>query len=339
MQKNELKIGIFEGRELPQSFRVYFYNVVKFLPEFGITPIVFSDSDKIPEHVNLLWDVRSGGGNPPLAFMVGHAPLVVTVHGFAPITLSGREYFNSFYGSVMSPFWAYKKKKAWKCMSNEVAHVIVPSFYTKTEVIKYIGLPEEKVTVCHHGVQDSFFENEKNTSQRLSYFFHISNNEPRKNVDRVVRAFLRLRQVAQQAELVLRLPPDESNRFKNLDGINIIDKPIELDSLIGYYQKAMGFVFPSLYEGFGLPILEAMASGCPVITSDVTACPEVAGDAALIVSPRDEDALFEAMHSIFMDQALRSTLINKGIQQAAKFSWRESARKHADVFHKVCCGE
>ncbi len=101
------------------------------------------------------------------------------------------------------------------------------------------------------------------------------------------------------------------------------------------YNLADVFVYPSLYEGFGLPVLEAMACGCPVVSSNLTSLPEVAGDAALMVDPRDVSALADAMHTAFTDQPTRSYLIEKGFARAAAFTWEETARKTREVFARV----
>ena len=99
-------------------------------------------------------------------------------------------------------------------------------------------------------------------------------------------------------------------------------------------QNAFAFVFPSLHESFGLPILEAMACGVPVITSNVTACPEIAGDAAILINPRSVEDISNAMIKIAENKNLRKQLIEKGLERASEFGWEESAKKHLEVFEQ-----
>src|SRR3569623_497537 len=113
-----------------------------------------------------------------------------------------------------------------------------------------------------------------------------------------------------------------------MDGVRVITALQTTEELAHLYRRALAFVFPSLYEGFGLPIIEAMACGCPVITSNVSACPEVAGDAAMTVDPRDEKASFEAMLAIHRDQQFREERIAAGLRRIHDFSWMKSARCH-----------
>lgn len=102
-----------------------------------------------------------------------------------------------------------------------------------------------------------------------------------------------------------------------------------------FYNAASVFAFPSLYEGFGIPIIEAMASGCPVVTSTAGACPEVAGDAALLVDPRDVDAIAAGIYRLATDEAWRKDLIKKGLAQAKKFIWDAAARQTIEVLESL----
>jgi len=119
-----------------------------------------------------------------------------------------------------------------------------------------------------------------------------------------------------------------------IDGVRVIAGLLDTRDLAELYRRALGFIFPSLYEGFGMPILEAMASGCPVITADLSACPEVAGDAALLVNPRAVDAIQDAMETLLRDEATRLRLIQAGLERARQFDWKRSAACHAEVLRR-----
>ena len=104
--------------------------------------------------------------------------------------------------------------------------------------------------------------------------------------------------------------------------------------IISLYSEADVFVYPSLYEGFGLPVLEAMACGCPVITSNVSSLPEVAGDAAILVDPQDPNAIARAIITVLKDDKLKRELSERGVEQAKKFSWEKTAQDFLEVFDR-----
>jgi hypothetical protein len=147
MNDSTLRVGIYQAPEIPQSFKVYASNVAQHLPEAGIELVPFFGKDDIPKNVDLLWDIRSGGGNPPLEFMMGGPPLVVTVYGFAPITLSGWEYFRTVKGILMSSRYAKDKLDEWQRLKDNVASIITISEFTGKEITGYTGISPEKIHV------------------------------------------------------------------------------------------------------------------------------------------------------------------------------------------------
>jgi len=332
---DKLRVGVYHPPELPQSFKVYASNLTPLLRSQGIEAIPFSSSNDLPRTADVIWDIRSGGGNPPLEFLMGGPPLVMTVYGFAPISLSGWEYFRTVKGIIMSDHYARKKLKKWRELKDGVNSVITISHFTKTETVQLTGIPAEKITVCHLGVNTELFIPDTETPHD-NYFLHISNDEPRKNVSRIVAAFRRLRKL-HDVKLLLKLPAQHAARCQGIDGVEVISTMLNAEELASLYRRALGFVFPSLYEGFGLPILEAMACGCPVITSNASACPEVAGDAALVIDPRDENAIFEAMQTLYLNKQTRNTIINMGLQRVSSFTWQASSICHEKVLR--CASE
>jgi glycosyltransferase involved in cell wall biosynthesis len=119
----------------------------------------------------------------------------------------------------------------------------------------------------------------------------------------------------------------------------LIREPKSPSELAELYRGALAFVFPSIHETFGIPIIEAMASGCPVITSKGSACPEIAGDAALLVDPRSVEEIGTAMGRMVLDAGLRNRLRNDGVIRSKCFSWTKSAHRHLAVFEAACSGE
>ncbi|HEX8873845.1 MAG TPA: glycosyltransferase family 1 protein, partial [Nitrosospira sp.] len=305
------------------------------LSEKAVWMIPFTDKRSIPRSADVIWDIRSGGGNPPPDFLLDAAlpPLVVTVHGFAPVTLSGWEYFRTLKGLIMSHRYAKLKLARWRQAQSSIAAIIAVSAFVKDETIHYTGAAADKVHVCHHGVDSGVFTPHSGREPE-GYFLHISNDEPRKNIDRILQAFAKLK-LDNDIQLVLKLPKHAAQRYAGIDGVRVLTGLLATEELADLYRKALAFVFPSLYEGFGMPIVEAMACGCPVITSNVSACPEVAGGAATIIDPRDERALFEAMLAICQDRHLRVERMTAGLRRIRDFSWMKSAQCHANVLRSA----
>ncbi len=327
MSPNLLRVGVFLPEHIPQSFRVYARNVGQHLPAHQMELVPFHDEPSLPKSVDILWDVRSGGGNPPLEFLLGHQPLVMTVHGFAPITLSGWDYFGTLKGMLTSRYFARQKLQQWAALEKEVSAIVAVSHYTKNEIMKYVAYPEKRVVVCPHGVDSVFQTGHAPSPDR--YFFHISNGEPRKNIRRILKAFQSIHAVHSGVRLLLKVP--SSSVPPAQAGVDVITEFLDDETLARHYQHALGFLFPSLYEGFGMPILEAMSCGCPVITSNISACPEVAGDSAITVDPHDVAALSKAMEQL-LDPAVHQQLRQKGLDRAQGFTWAHSAAQHAKAF-------
>lgn len=333
MGDNKLAVGVYQSEDVPQSFRVYAANVLKYFGDYDIEAIPFSSITSLPKSADVIWDIRSGGGNPPIEGMLGKQPLVVTVHGFAPTSLSGWEYFRSVRGMLMTKRWAKEKSDAWLRMKDSVSDLIAVSEFSRREAAEFTGFDINRIAVCHHGVEHDYFS-ASSDGRKERYFLHVSNNEPRKNLNRIVQAYRRLPR-ALGIELILKVPFDQARHFEKVPGVRIIAGFLSTADLAELYRRSIGFVFPSLYEGFGMPILEAMACGCPVITSTVSACPEVAGEAALLIDPRNDTSLLEAMRVLATDIEVQRRLTAAGLQRVKSFDWQVSAACHARIFRKA----
>ncbi len=225
------------------------------------------------------------------------------------------------------PQWSVSKvinvhKRRLKWVEKEIDQVIAVSNATKQDLISLSKIPADKITVVYSGVDQKVFckQDEKDIEQfRKKYnlpekfILAIGGVGVRRNLDRVKEA--------------------AGDILVVTSGISIPFLP-EKEMPILYASSQM-LVYPSLYEGFGFPILEAMACGVPVITSNISAMPEVGGDAALYVDPMNANDISEKIQELLSDQNLRKDLISKGFKQADKFSWEETAKQTAQIYHQV----
>ena len=165
--------------------------------------------------------------------------------------------------------------------------------------------------------------------------------EPRKNIERIVKAFKRYKkEINDDLKLVIvgKKGWKYDNIMKLIESMGtdiIITGYIDEEDKVPIYKLAQIFVFPSLYEGFGMPVLEAMAAGVPLITSNVSSLPEVAGDAAILVDPLSEDEIFEAYKKILSDEKLKREMVQKGLEQAKKFEWKKSVEMLEKIYEEI----
>jgi glycosyltransferase involved in cell wall biosynthesis len=239
------------------------------------------------------------------------------------------------------------------------ARIIAVSEYTRRDLVELYGVASERVVVIPHGVDRVAFrpasEREVESVRRRfgiagPYLLSLGGIEPRKNLHGLIAAYAAL-----PAEVRPLLVIAGAGVAWNPEGGRLLDAalaelPAEVRggiSLVGYVSGtdkaaliggAEALVYPSLYEGFGLPVLEAMACGTPVLTSDVSALPEVAGGAAVLVEPRSVDSIREGMERLLTDERLRARLVEAGMARAATFSWTETAERTAGVLHEVGSG-
>jgi glycosyltransferase involved in cell wall biosynthesis len=220
--------------------------------------------------------------------------------------------------------------------------VVVPSEQTKKDIAHAYGLDEAKIIVTPEAaapefqvvddrarVQDTLRRHE---IQR-DYVLAVGNLEPRKNLARVLRAYAALRQEAMiEHQLVIvgqahwqGSAVGQEIEKHGLERQVILTGYLPTDELVDLYNGASVFFYPSLYEGFGLPILEGMSCGAPVITSRVASMPEVAGDAALLVDPTSEQELAQALAQVLTDAGLRREMRTRGLRRAGEFSWVKTA--------------
>ncbi|QPC81190.1 glycosyltransferase family 4 protein [Phototrophicus methaneseepsis] len=231
-------------------------------------------------------------------------------------------------------------------------HIIADSAATKSDIIDIYGIPANQISVVLSGVSTAFrpvtdpaqqqHVRQKYAIGQQPFLLSVGTVQPRKNYSRIIHSLAELRAQGMDLCLVIAggkgwLQDEMHQTIKHThmeDAVKLIGYADDAD-LPTLYSSANCVVFPSLYEGFGFPVLEAMACGTPVITSNVSSLPEVAGDAALIVDPYDTEALTHAIKRVLTDSDLHAKLIEHGLIQAAKFTWEASAQRLREVYTHV----
>ena len=237
----------------------------------------------------------------------------------------------------------YFEKYCLKKLS-QVDAIITISEFSKKEIIELLGIDAKKIYVTYPGVDRKFMpEGERMKGLPNKYILFVGTLEPRKNLPTLLNAYRSLpKDLQEKYPLVISGAfgwyTDEFKKALRL--LKGREKPIltgyvNQDDLPGLYRGASLFVYPSYYEGFGLPVIEAMASGVPVVTSNTTSLPEVVGETGLLVSPYDADALREAMIELIENEGLKRELLEKGITRAKQFSWKKCASETIEVYEKV----
>lgn len=230
---------------------------------------------------------------------------------------------------------------------------ITVSEWSRQEIMDRLGIPSDRIRVIPNGVDERFFEIRDNEAAKVlqeigvrrPYILHLGAVAPHKNTPRAVEAFGHLLEFLPTIELqmvVVGLVPDAARRL--LSGLDRLGHALPRIRFLGYvgdhelaclYKGAELLLFPSLYEGFGLPALEAMACGTPVVAARRASIPEVTGDAVLLVDPTEVEEITNAMYRLLVDDSLRSTLASAGRQRALQFRWESAARQLLQAYLDV----
>ncbi len=320
-------VGVYRPQTLPESFNVCIDNIVQYLPELGASYFCSGDPAQLSA-ADVIWDPRAGGGHaPPKWLTLLEKPLIITLHGVGPLVFP--EHYSE---GLRHRFEIYKsnrrKKKAWKAASGRYSRIVTVSEFSKKVINDTLNIPSGKIDVILNGVDLSVFTPPENPAENTApYFLHVSNDESRKNVDRIIKAYEKIK-ADNKWSLILKLAGD---RTCDVPGVKIINKRLSAEELVALYARAGAFVFPSVYEGFGIPIIEAMAMRCPVITSSGTACEEVAASYATLVDPASVSALSSAMESLMLNPVSEQA-IEAAVKHAGSFSWKETAEQYYRVF-------
>jgi glycosyltransferase involved in cell wall biosynthesis len=229
-------------------------------------------------------------------------------------------------------------------------NIITVSESSKREIIKYLNVPDEKISVIYGGYSDIFKpkaddrisgEVRKKYNIKGNYLLYVGTLEPRKNLLGLIRAYSQSRA---KEDFILVLAGGRGWKYENifklvrklkLENRIIFTGYVPENDLPGLYQDASLFVYPSFYEGFGLPPLEAMACGIPVVVSNTTSLPEVVGDAGVYVDPNDIEQIAFSIDTVLSDSELRRNLIQRGVERAKLFSWEKTAKETLELYKQV----
>lgn len=238
--------------------------------------------------------------------------------------------------------------------AKNAAKIITISEASKNDIMKFYGIPDERIVVTPLGIREDLgYRTEDVSMETLKekykinkpYILFVGTLQPRKNIERLIEAFSKLRTVNSELsnhqlvivgkrgwlyEPILAAP----EKYGVTDSVKFLDSVTDED-ISAFYKNAECFVLPSLYEGFGLPVLEAMQYDCPVITSNISSLPEAGGDAAVYCDPESVDDIAQQIKKVLSDSALREDMVKKGREQVKKFSWEKTAKQTLSVLEQV----
>ena len=292
--------------------------------------------------VELPWHTRKlalDALHVPFNFLpVSGCRIIVTIHDVGFLHLA----------QAYAPLERLRMRLLTALAAQRAAHVLTVSEFAKEDIVRHYGVSPDHVTATHGGPDRTVFRplpvsQVQTVRERLGlvapYLLFVGMIQERKNLIVLLQALETLRARGAEAQLVLVGRPGfraervfAHVRERGLDGAVRYLGPVPAGDLAGLYNGALGFVFPSLFEGLGLPVLEAMACGCPVVCSSTTALPEVCGDAALLFDPRDPVTLTAHLERVMQDGELRQNLIDKGFANCERYSWERTAAVVAGVY-------
>jgi glycosyltransferase involved in cell wall biosynthesis len=317
----------------------------------GIGVVQRSLVDRAPDDVNVVdLDVRGRIGNPLSPFLISVAlarvsagtdvfwspgfmppvicrlPSVVTVHDLLHVHFYSRIH-KAYYDTVLRPL--YRRCSAIVCVSN----------FTRDQFLDWSCISPDRVFTIHNGVSDSFRAKTKQSSVGKQYILYPGNRRPYKNIGRLLRAYALSELPANDIHLAFTGVTDptvqsEASRL-GIARLVYFTGLLQEAELVRLYQKALVVVYVSIYEGFGLPVVEGMAAGVPVLASNTSAIPEVSGKAALLINPYSIDEMASGLNTLAFNSSERSYRIQLGQKQAARFSWDASAEKLWNLLRRV----
>ncbi len=300
-----------------------------------------------------IWSLLSA---PKVDRLLGGVDVYHATNYFLPPAQAARTVVSIYdLAFLVNPAWCSPKivgpySAGMRRFAAKADGIVVCSEATKRDVVHLLGVEPEKIAVMYGGVDERFAPVpreqavpllEQRYGVRPPFLLFVSTLEPRKNVTGLLHGFSRIvKDIPHQLVLLGSVGWRAEPIFQAIDELGLANRVVRPgfvphEELPLFYGAADAFVFPSHYEGFGLPVLEAMTCACPVITSTTSSLPEVIGSAGLMVEPSDPDALAEAILEITGDKALRQELGRRGVEQAKRFSWSRCAQVVLDMYRRL----
>jgi len=263
----------------------------------------------------------SPGYNSPLAW---RKPFIFSLHDLNHLCVpeNSNALKRAYYQRVIRP------------ACNRASFVLTVSEYSKREISAWSGVDEQKIVNVGNGVGEPFGPNGLRHQPGYPFLLYVGSHKPHKNLSRLLKAYAAAK-ICRDVRLVVTGTPTPQMSAEiataGIAGEVHFTGVADNDNLAQLYRGARGFVFPSLYEGFGLPPLEAMACGTPVLTSNVCSLPEVVGDAGIMVDPTDVEAIAAGLRTLVFDEGTRQELRRVGLLRAQRFTWQDTARKTSET--------
>lgn len=243
------------------------------------------------------------------------------------------EWFSKSFSTLYNFVVPYTAKRAKR--------VITISTNSKEDIVNHFNIASSNVEIVYPGVSKIFRNNAPAPIENKygTYILAVSSIDPRKNFDGLIKAYV----AANLPDTNLLIVGSANKVFANQGLKELIGENKRITftgyvsdtELVGLYKNAVLFAYPSYFEGFGIPPLEAMSAGCPTLVSDTTSMPEVCGEASYYVNPYDVDSISKGLVALLNDQPLRQRLVESGYQQVKKFDWVKAAKKMADIIYSV----
>ena len=328
-----MRLGVWYRENLPFSLKRYTDEVLNNIDTSDVRVVLCENFADLPDDIDLIWHPVLSGMWPPESELYSRKePVIATCHGVRHFIIDESDVYNEEQLLQMEQ----QKLTAiieWSKFKWRVSRVIAVSHLALNEISSIYNLPKSLCSVIYHGVNHEIYQ--PKPERRLlkqPYLLCVAQYQYVKNIDRLIEAF-KTSDIPEEVRLYLHLPgyngPIEHDR------IDVSNTPLDEETLASLYKNALGFVFPTIHESFGLPVIEAMASGCPVITSKGTGTEEISGGAALLVDPFSITEIREKIEALVLNEKIQNDHRLLGLSQAKKFHWRISANQHLELFHQV----
>jgi len=285
--------------------------------------------------VDLIWDPFCGWSQGPVwPYTESDAPRLITFHGAAALSMKAAEFSGELETAIKKEAEIEQRLFWWLDRFAEIDGVLTPSLFAAREIEEVFGIDSKNIKVIYHGVDRGVFYASEVPRVRHG-ILHVSSWQPKKNIERLLRSVINSKKLQRETlELVVPSFPfcSETASYSWLR----VHQDVASDAYLReHYQTKKIFVFPSLHETFGLPVLEAMACGCPVVCARGSALAEIYSDAALLVDPYDVEDIGAAMITLIDDCELRKSLVSRGLELAGVLTWSRRAARHLEYFNEL----